>query len=99
MAQDSVTWGEERIANELKLKLGIRVAPSTARKYLGRRHGPGRHPDPTQRWLTFLSNYAHAIRLLHRGHGRVRILYVFVVMELNSRRILHYGVTEHPTAE
>lgn len=40
------TWGEERIANELKLKLGMRVARSTVRKYLARGHGPdGRDPS------------------------------------------------------
>ena len=31
---DNPTWGQERIANELKLKLGIRVSPRTVSKYL-----------------------------------------------------------------
>ena len=34
MARDNPTWGEERIANELSLKLGIRLSPRTVRKYL-----------------------------------------------------------------
>ena len=34
MASQNASWGEERIANELKLKLGIRVSPRTVRKYL-----------------------------------------------------------------
>ena len=56
MAADNVSWGEERIANELKLKLGIRVSPRTVQKYL-RRGGPARTPDPKQR-LTFVHNHA-----------------------------------------
>ena len=51
MAAENPTWGEERIANELKLKLGIRVSPRTVQKYLA--GYPGRKPDPSQRWLTF----------------------------------------------
>jgi putative transposase len=101
MAAENITWGEERIANELKLKLGIRVAPSTVRKYLGRDHGPDRR-DPTQRWLTFVRNHAQAIvacDFFTVVTVRFRILYVFVVMELGRRQILHCGVTEHPTAE
>jgi hypothetical protein len=34
MAAENPTWGEERIANELKLKLAIRVSPRTVGKYL-----------------------------------------------------------------
>ena len=45
MAAENPTWGEERIANELKLKLGIRVSPRTIGKYL-RKDGPVRTPDP-----------------------------------------------------
>jgi hypothetical protein len=55
MAANNVTWGEERIANELKP--GIRVSPPTAGKYL--RTGRLVHtPDPRQRCLTFVRNHA-----------------------------------------
>ena len=57
MEADNVSWGEERIANELKLKLGIRVSPRTVGKYL-RNGRPARTPDPQQRWLTFVHNHA-----------------------------------------
>jgi hypothetical protein len=50
MGAENPTWGEERIANELKLKLGIRVSPRTVEKHL-RNGGPVRTPDPNQRWL------------------------------------------------
>jgi hypothetical protein len=43
MAAENPTWGEEHIANELKLKLGIRVSPRTVRKYLADYRG--RTPD------------------------------------------------------
>ena len=60
MAAENVIWGEERIANELRLKLGIRVSPRTVEKYL-QVDGPVRTPDPQQRWLTFVRNHAHGI--------------------------------------
>src|SRR6266851_5146123 len=60
MAAENPIWGEERMANELKLKLGIRVSPRTVRKYLNSR-GPRREPDPKQRWLTFVRNHAKLI--------------------------------------
>jgi hypothetical protein len=59
MAADNPIWGEERIANELQLKLGIRVSPRTVGKYL--RDGPVCVPDPKQRWLTFVHNHAKVI--------------------------------------
>ncbi|HEY6272291.1 MAG TPA: helix-turn-helix domain-containing protein, partial [Terriglobales bacterium] len=40
MAKANVTWGEERIAAELLLKLGIRVSPRTVRHYLPLDRGP-----------------------------------------------------------
>jgi putative transposase len=73
MAVANVTWGEERIANELKLKLGVRVSPQTVGKYL--HHGrPVRMPNAGQRWLTFVRNHASNRCFRHRGlHGSVRM--------------------------
>lgn len=101
MAVENPIWGEERIANELKLKLGIRVSPRTVGKYLQRGH-PVRTPDPNQRWLTFVHNHAQVIAacdFLVVVTATFRTLYVFVILELGTRRILHYNVTAHPTAE
>jgi hypothetical protein len=43
MARDNPPWGQERITNELLLKLGLRVSPPTVRKYMPQRldRGPG----------------------------------------------------------
>ena len=100
MAAENSTWGEERIANELRLKLGIRVSPRTVEKYL--REGPVRTPDPKQRWLTFVHNHAKVIvacDFFVVVTATFRTLYVFVIMELGTRRILHHNVTANPTAE
>jgi len=99
MDRDNPTWGEERIADELSLKLGIRVSPRTVRRYLDSdqpRNNSG------QRWSTFVRNHAKAIvacDFLISVTANFRVLYVFVAMEIGSRRILHCNVTEHPTAE
>jgi hypothetical protein len=101
MASENPAWGEERIANELKLKLGIRVSPRTVAKYFhnGR---PARTPDPTQRWLSFVHNHAKvliACDFFVVVTATFRVHCVFVVLELGSRKIVHYNVTAHPTAE
>lgn len=89
-----------RIANELKLKLGIRVSPRTIRKYLVRKRPGGGGTD--QRWATFLRNQAKGIVTCDFFISvtlTFRVLYVFVAMEIGSRPILHCKVTAHPTAE
>jgi hypothetical protein len=101
MAAENVTWGEERIANELRLKLGIRVSPRTVEKYL-QAGGPVRTPDPQQRWLTFVRNHAHAIvacDFFTVVTATFRTVYVFVILEIATRRMIHHNVTAHPTAE
>ena len=103
MARDNPTWGQERIANELLLKLGLRVSPRTVRKYMPKRldRGPGTRV-PSQRWRTFVRNHAQAIVACDFCvvvTATFRLLYVFVVMEHASRRILHINVTAHPTAQ
>jgi putative transposase len=100
MAAENPTWGEEHIANELRLKLGIRVSPRTVQKYLTNHRG--RTPDPCQRWLTFVHNHAQAIvacDFFVVVTARFRILYVLVIMELGRRQILHHNVTAHPSAD
>ena len=52
-------WGEERIANEPLLKLGLQVSPRTVRKYLPIRPDRSRHQRlSSQRWRTFVRNHA-----------------------------------------
>jgi transposase InsO family protein len=100
MATGNPTWGQERIANELKLELGIRVSPRTVEKYL--RDDPARTPDPKQRWLTFVHNHAKVIvacDFFVVVTATFRTLYVFVIIELATRRILHHNVTADPTSE
>ncbi len=101
MAAHNSTWGQERIADELQLKLGIRVSPRTGAKYL-HRGGPVRAPDLKQRWLTFVHNRAKLIVACDFFvviTATFRTLYVFALMELGTRRILHHNVTAHPTEE
>jgi transposase InsO family protein len=102
MARENPSWGEERIANELVLKLGLRVSPRTVRKYLPKRSNDGRHPRiPSQRWRTFVRNHAQAIIACDfcvAVTATFRLLYVLVIMEHATRRILQATATTHPTA-
>jgi putative transposase len=100
MAQDNPLWGEERIANELLLKLGVRLSPRTVRKYIPNR-APGT-PRGDQRWATCLRNHAKAIiacDFLVSVTATFRLLYVFVVIEHGSRKLLHFNVTRSPSAD
>jgi putative transposase len=102
MARENPSWDEERIANELLLKLVLRVSPRTIRKYLPKLPtAPVGKPRSDQRWSTSLKNHAQAIIACDfcvAATVLFRILYVFVVMEHLSRRIIHANVTAHPTA-
>jgi hypothetical protein len=99
MVRENPTWGEVRIASELALKLGIRVSPRTARAYWPQDLTPVRRPS-SQRWMTFVRNHARVIVACDFAVAvtlRFRILYVLIVMEVGSRKILHVNVTPHPT--
>jgi putative transposase len=102
MARENPTWGQERIANELLLKLGLRVSPRTVRKYMPTPLGRGSGTRvPSQRWATFVRNHAQAIVACDfcvAITATFCLLYVFVVIEHASRRLLHVNVTAHPTA-
>jgi len=100
MASENPLWGEERIANELLVKLGIRVSPRTVGKYMPKR--PPGQPRGDQRWSTFLRNHAKVIvacDFFVAVTATFRMLYVFVVIERGTRRLAHVNVTANPTAE
>ena len=100
MAAENPLWGEERIANELLVKLGIRVSPRTVSKYMPKR--PPGQPRGDQRWSTFLKNHARAILACDffvAVTATFRMLYVFVVIEHGTRRLAHINVTANPTAD
>jgi putative transposase len=78
MAGDNPTWGQQRIANELLLKLWLRVSPRTVRNHAQ---------------AIVACDFCVAIT------ATFRILYVFVVIEHASRRLLHVHVTTRPSAE
>jgi putative transposase len=103
MAKQNPTWGQERVASELSLKLGIQVSPRTVRAYWPRECDPRRgNRTGSQHWRTFVRNHAQSIvacDFLVSVTASFRVLYVLVVMEVVSRRILHCNVTSHPTAE
>src|SRR5215831_18296619 len=101
MALENPTWGQERIANELLLKLGLRVSPRTVRKYMPSHcvRTPGQRRQ-TQRWSNFIRNHAKGILACDfcvAITATFHMLYVFVVIEHRSRRLVHVNVTAHPT--
>jgi putative transposase len=99
MASANRTWGEKRIASELLVKLGVHVSPRTVRRYMATTRAPR---DGAQRWSTFVRNHASAVLacdFFMVVTATFRVFYVFVVLEIGSRRIRHWNVTEHPTAD
>jgi len=95
MARENPTWGAPRIHGEL-LKLGFDVSEATVSRYMPRRRKP-----PPQTWRSFLRN--HTLDLVSIDFFVVptatfRILYVFLVLEHGRRRILHFNVTDAPSA-
>jgi transposase InsO family protein len=97
LSRENPLWGAPRIAAELAV-LGHEVAEATVAKYMIR-HRP---PERGQSWRTFLANHMDttiACDFFTVPTVTFRNLFVFVVLHHGSRRILHIGVTEHPTAE
>jgi transposase InsO family protein len=101
MAAANRSWGEQRIASELLLKLGIRVSPRTVRRYMPTGATP-RDGTRSQLWSTFVRNHAGAVLACDffvAITASFRVFYVFVVLEVGTRRIRHWNVTEYPTAD
>jgi transposase InsO family protein len=102
MASANRTWGGERIAAELLVKLGIDLSPRTMRRYMPTRNGGPRTGAKSLQWSTFVRNHAAAVLACDffvAISATFRAFYVFVVLDVGTRRIRHWNVTEHPTAE
>jgi putative transposase len=96
MCRENPGWGAPRIHGEL-LKLGIDIGESRVSKYMVRCHKP-----PSQTWRTFLENHVSqlvSIDFFTVPTIRFHVLYVFLVLAHDRRRIIHFNVTRHPTAE
>jgi hypothetical protein len=93
---DHPEWGEDKIAEELAIKLGVRHSTSTIRKYMVAR----RKPRSGQTWRTFVKNHAkqiYACDFLTQYTAFFTVVYVFVVMEIASRQIVLINVTTSPS--
>ena len=98
MAKENQLWGAERIRGEL-LKLGLEVSKRTIQKYMPQERSG--HVS-SQTWATFLKNQASniwACDYLVVNDWLFRQWYIFLVLELKTRRIMHSGVTQHPNDE
>ncbi len=96
MSKANPHWGSPRIVGELE-KIGITVAKSTVEKYMVRKRKP-----PSLTWRAFLSNHAKdlvSIDFFVVPTVRFEVLFVLIVLARHRRRIVHFGVTQHPTAE
>src|SRR5437899_4131897 len=95
MAAANPLWGAPRIHGEL-LKLGLDVAERTVSRLLPKRRSP-----PSQTWRTFLANHVRdlvSIDFFTVPTARLRVLFVLVVLHHHRQRVVHFNVTEHPTA-
>ncbi len=96
MGRENPLWGAPRIHGEL-LKLGIDIGETSVSEYMIRRRNP-----PSQIWRTFLENHVKttvSIDFFTVPTIRFQVLYVFLVLAHDRRRIVHFNVTAYPTAK
>ena len=98
IAKENQLWGAERIRGEL-LKLGIEVSKRSIQRYMPKDR---KKHSSSQNWATFLKNQdgnTWACDFTVVNDWLFRQWYVFVLMELKTRRIIHTGVIKYPTDE
>ena len=96
MCRANPLWGAPRVHGELA-KLGISISQTAVSKYMIRRRKP-----PSQTWRSFLDNHVEdlvSIDFFTLPTATFRILFVFIILRHDRRRIVHFNVTEHPSAE
>ncbi len=97
MVAENRTWGAPRIHGELKM-LGFDISERTVLRWM--RKAP-RNPEPAKRWVAFLNNHREAIAAMDFFTVPTLtfgVLHCFFVIAHDRRRILHFGVTKHPTS-
>jgi transposase InsO family protein len=96
MATANPLWGAPRIHGEL-LKLGINISERSVSRLMPRCRQP-----PSQAWRTFLANHLNeiaAVDLFTVPTATFQVLFCLVVLRHDRRRVLHFNVTAHPTAQ
>jgi transposase InsO family protein len=96
MQVENVNWGAPRIHGEL-IKLGFNLSEATVSKYMNTYR-----KLPSQSWRSFLVNHADSIAAVDFftvPTVTFRVVYAFIVIEHARRRIVHFNVTAHPTAQ
>ncbi len=94
---DHPEWGEDRIAEELAAKFGIEHSTSTIRRYMVPRLT---RPRGDQTWRTFVRNHGKelwACDFLIQYTALFAVAYIFIIMEIDSRRIVHINFTTNPS--
>jgi transposase InsO family protein len=95
LSLENVSWGAPKIQSELTL-LGYDVTESTVAKYMSRRRKP-----PSQTWRTFLENHVKdiaAVDFFTVPTATFRVLYCFLILSHDRRRVVHFNVTANPSA-
>ncbi len=88
-------WGAPRIHGEL-LKLGIEISQASVSKHMTRHPRP-----PSQTWRAFFGNHVGclaSIDFFTVPTVSFAVLFVFIVLRHERRRVVHVGITIHPTA-
>jgi transposase InsO family protein len=97
MAETNVGWGAPKVHGEL-LKLGIDISERSVSRFMP----PKRRKPPSQTWRTFLDNHVGSLASIDFftvPTATFRVLYVFFVLAHDRRRVLHFNVTEFPSAQ
>ena len=97
MAKENRLWGAERIRGEL-LKLGIHVAKRTIQRHVCEGHRP--LPPRGQNWHTFLRNHTvWACDFLQTYDVWFRPVFAFFIVDINTKHVVHVGVTRRSQPE
>jgi transposase InsO family protein len=97
IAKANPLWGTPKVHGEL-LKLGIDIGERSVSRLMP----PRPRKPPSQNWRTFLNNHLSSLASIDFfvvPTATFRVLYVFLVLAHHRRRIMHFNVTEHPSAQ